>query len=193
MMKKRAAAICLTGILIVGILSGCVKVKVSFSKKDDKNQVSSEQTGNDDSQDAAADGSKYDIPDGWVIAEQMSTENKKFYVEEGHASDSQPDNFSMEYGTNRYAAAEHERFRDAIMQQLARQTAQYGATVEGSGKKTDNGDIFYIFRIDYEEAVATQIYIVGERSYCFIFATDFTGNSTAADAALAVAKSFRWE
>lgn len=36
MMKKRAAAICLTGILIVGILSGCVKVKVSFSKKDDK-------------------------------------------------------------------------------------------------------------------------------------------------------------
>ena len=55
---------------------------------------------------------------GWVKAEQYSTENKVFYVEEGHEEDAQPDNISIEIGTSRYAAEEHEQFRDAIAPSL---------------------------------------------------------------------------
>lgn len=179
-------------LLLIGVLSGCGKTKADISDNNNTGQISSSQADSDTSGIKKAGESSYDVPDGWEIAEEMSTDDKKFYVEEGKSSVRQPDNFSVEYRTNRYDAADHEAFRDAIVQQLGLQAAQRDATLESSGHTTDEGDVYYKFTLDYGEGVATQFYIVGEQKYCLVYATDFSGESIAADAALAVTKSFRW-
>ncbi len=181
---KRVIGSTFIALLLVGLFVGCGKADIDSSDHSSNWQISSQysQTGEP----------TFDVPDGWKIAEDMSTERKTFYVQEGFASGRQPDSFSVEYGTNRYDAADHEAFRDAIMQQLGLQAAQRDATLESSAHSTDNGDVYYKFTLDYGEGIATQFYIVGEEKYCLVYATDFSGESIAADAALAVTKSFRW-
>lgn len=71
------------------------------------------------------------VPEGWVKAERYSTEDKIFYVEEGCEEDEQPDNISIEVGTNRYGAEEHMKFRDAIVRQLTMQAGRVGAELTG--------------------------------------------------------------
>ena len=178
-------------LLLAGVLSGCGNTKVTISDNN-PTQISSSKSEMDISGVKEAGEPTYNVPDGWEIEEEMSTDGKKYYVVKRQSFDRQPDNFSVEYRTNRYDAADHEAFRDAIMQQLGLQAAQRGATLETSGHNTDNGDVFYKFTIDYGEGVATQFYIVGEHKYCLVYATDFSGEAIAADAALAVTKSFRW-
>lgn len=54
-------------------------------------------------------------------AEKYSTENKIFYVEEGHEEDEQPDNISIEVGTNRYSVqfvTTENRTKETIRQRL---------------------------------------------------------------------------
>lgn len=46
----------------------------------------------------------YTVPDGWVVASDHSTDEKIFYVEDGHEHDSRPDNISINVGKNRYVA-----------------------------------------------------------------------------------------
>ena len=61
------------------------------------------------------------VPEGWVKAEKYSTENKIFYVEEGHEEDEQPDNISIEVGTNRYSVqfvTTENRTKETIRQRL---------------------------------------------------------------------------
>lgn len=192
---KQIAGICAMVCLVIGILLGCNSAdrEDGSSQKNDPAQTMPKQSEGDTDVGAEEGSAFYDIPNGWIIAENMSTEGKKFYVEDGHEADRQPDNFSVEYRTNHYTAAEHELFRVAIMKQLSGQAEAYGYTVEASGQNTDNGDIVYIFTINGKDMVATQYYIVGEQKYCLIFATDFTGNSIAANAARVAANSFRWE
>lgn len=133
------------------------------------------------------------VPEGWVKAEQYSTEDKIFYVEEGHEEDEQPDNISVEVGTNRYSAEEHEQFRDAIVRQLAVQAAAFGAELTGEGTFTEQEDVLYIFTISEEDVVTKQFYIVGDKRYCLIHLTSFTGSESAEEAAQAMADSFVWK
>jgi len=117
----------------------------------------------------------YIVPEGWVKSEQYSSEDKIFYVEEGHEKDTRPDNISIEIGTNRYGLDEHDKFRYAILRQLSMQS-------KGSSAKIDD---------DY--ALTRQYYIVDDHRYCLIHLTDFSGNEDAADAARAIADSFVWD
>ena len=133
------------------------------------------------------------MPDGWVKMEKYSTKDKVFYAQEGHENDKQPDNISVEAGTNRYGADEHEKFRDAIVRQLAMQMQGLDAELTGTGTFTARGDILYIFTISEKDVVTRQFYIVGDRRYCLIHLTNFTGSERADDAARAMADSFVWD
>ena len=133
------------------------------------------------------------VPEGWVKADRYSTEDKIFYVEEGHEEDEQPDNISIEVGTNRYGAEDHLKFRDAIVRQLTMQAGSVGAELTGEGTFTDQEDVLYIFTISEEDVVTKQFYIVGDQRYCLVHLTSFTGSESAEEAARAIADSFTWE
>lgn len=135
----------------------------------------------------------YTVPDGWVEMEQYSTKDKIFYAEEGREKDRQPDNISVEVKTNRYGAEDHMKFRDAIVRQLTMQASRVGAELTGDGTHTAQGDILYIFTISEEDVVTRQFYIVGDRRYCLIHLTNFTGSESADEAARAMADSFVWD
>lgn len=134
----------------------------------------------------------YTVPDGWVKLEKCSTKDKLFYVEEGRENDELPDNISVEIGTNRYSADEHEKFRDAIVRQLTMQIQGLDAELTGSGTFTAQEDVLYIFTISEKDVVTRQFYIVGDQRYCLIHLTNFTGSEQANDAARAMADSFAW-
>ena len=113
---------------------------------------------------------------------KYSTENKIFYVEEGHEEDEQPDNISIEVGTNRYSAEDHMNFRDAIVRQLTMQASSVGAELTGEGTFTAQEDVLYIFTISEEAVVTKQFYIVGDQRYCLVHLTNFTGSESAEEA-----------
>ncbi len=136
----------------------------------------------------------YTQPDGWVKLEKYSSNNKIFYVEEGHENDETPDNISVNIGTNNYSADEHEKFRDAVVRQLTAQLDGENVNLTGDGTYTAQGDIVYIFTIEEATGVVTkQYYIVGEHQYCLIHVTNFSGSDNANKAAQAIADSFVWD
>lgn len=135
----------------------------------------------------------YTVPDGWVKMEQYSRADKVFYAEEGHEDDERPDNISVEVKTNRYNAEDHMKFRDAIVRQLTMQVSRAGAELTGEGTFTAEEDILYIFTISEEDVVTKQFYVVGDRRYCLIHLTNFTGSESADEAARTMADSFVWD
>ncbi len=165
----------------------------------------------DEDRTITADSFSYVLPAGWVKSEEYSTEKKVFYVLSGHEQDEKPDNISVEIGTNRYAADEHMRFREAIVSQLARQLQGIPGMLTGDGTFTDNEDVLYIFTFveevlgedgisdfhaDDEQRFAgvtsRQYYIVGEKRYGMVYLTNFSGSEEVTAAADKLAKSFVW-
>ena len=135
----------------------------------------------------------YTVPEGWVKMEKYSTEDKIFYVEEGHEDDELPDNISIEVGTNRYSADEHEKFRDAIVRQLTMQLQGVDAELTGDGTYTEQDYIVYIFTISEADVVTKQYYIVSDQQYCLLQLTNFTGSERVNETAQAMADSFVWD
>jgi len=146
----------------------------------------------DAGEESALPGS-YTVPEGWVKAEAYSTDEKIFYVEEGHEDDELPDNISIQVGTNLYSAEEHAAFRTAIVNQLLMQLKGVDAELNGDGTYTGQDYIVYIFTITEADAVTKQYYIVDDYRYCLIHLTNFTGSEGAFEAAQAMADSFVWE
>ena len=107
--------------------------------------------------------------------------------------DEQPDNISIEVGTNRYSVEDHMNFRDAIVHQLTMQAGSAGAELTGEGTFTAQEDVLYMFTISEEAVVTKQFYIVGDQRYCLVHLTNFTGSESAEEAARAIADSFTWE
>lgn len=135
----------------------------------------------------------YTVPAGWSEAEGLSTGEKWFYLRDGTDPSSPTSNISVEYGTNRYPAGQHEAFREAIVSQLAQQS---GITaLNGTGTYTGSGDILYIFTIENNDGTTTiQYYIVGEKKYVLVHATDFHDKSVPdlEDTANRIAYGFEW-
>lgn len=135
----------------------------------------------------------YMVPEGWVEAEKYSTEEKRFYVENGHEADEFPDNISINVGTNRYSTKEHEKFRKAIVNQLLMQIQGEDAQLYGDGTYTEQDYILYIMTIEEADVVTTQYYIVGDYQYCLVHLTNYSGSESADEAARAMVDSFVWE
>ncbi len=140
----------------------------------------------------------YTVPGGWVRSEKYSSDDKVFYLLQGHEDDKEPDNVSVKMGENRYAAAEHEQFRTAILSQLANQLAGLdNVALTGYGDFTEAGDVVYVLTItedleDGKQVITRQYYIVGEKRYVLVHLTSFSGDEATDEAAELIANSFVW-
>lgn len=136
----------------------------------------------------------YEIPADWIESEAHSTNNKFFYVKEGQENDNKPNNISVNEGTNKYAASEHEKFRMAILNQLSMQIGgDENVELNANGSNTKNGYVVYTFNIKDQDNTTTQYYIVGDYKYILVHETTY-GDSTETDsAAQKIIDTFKWK
>jgi len=192
---KKIASILLVMLLLLAGCGGKQSVSTStpdVSREIDQSEVDQSKADPSDAEEETALPGTWTVPDSWVKAEKYSSEDKIFYVEEGHEDDELPDNISIEVGKNRYSAEEHEKFREAILRQFAMQLNGVAATLTGDGSFTEQDYILYTFTITEEDVVTTQFYIVGDQRYCLVHLTNFTGSDRAVEAAKAIVDSFIW-
>lgn len=137
----------------------------------------------------------YTVPDGWVKAEEHSTNDMTFYMEEGHENDALPDNISLSVGACPYTLEESASFRDAIMSQLAMQLRGSDAQLSGNGSETTQGYVLYDFTIEDTDGTITELYyILKDYGFCLVQVTSFTGseNEGIFEAAQSIVDSFVW-
>ena len=137
----------------------------------------------------------YELPENWVESKKYSTSSKFFYVLKGQEQEDQPNNISINYGTNKYDKANHEKFKEAILNQLSMQIAKKeGIEINANGSYNDNEDIVYTFIIKELNAniTTTQYYIVGDYKYILIHETVFGESEETDEAAKRIVNSFKW-
>lgn len=195
-MKRIIAMLIATTLLVTGCGAGTARADESSATPENtsENRQETEEAAmpEQDQEESAIPGS-YTVPEGWVKAEEYSTKEKIFYVEEGHENDTAPDNISVNVGTNKYGADEHMKFRDAIVRQLMMQLQSVDAQLTGDGTYTQQDYVVYIFTIEESDVVTKQYYIVGDHRYCLIHLTNYTGSENADNAARTIADSFIWD
>lgn len=139
----------------------------------------------------------YAIPEGWVKSDMQSTEQQTFYIKKGDQQ-KKPSSISVEEGENGYSVDQHPVFRQAILNILGMKSSEsHGEiTIEGSGSRSKNGDILYVFTIVETESRVTvkQYYIVGDYKYILIISRDLNDpNVTDIDqASQSIVDSFKW-
>lgn len=136
----------------------------------------------------------YEIPVDWIESVAHSTNDKFFYVKEGQENENRPNNISINEGSNKYAANEHEKFRMAILNQLSTQIGNdENVELTANGSNTKNGYIVYTFNIKDTDTTTTQYYIVGDYKYVLVHETTF-GDSTETDSvAQKIIDTFKWK
>ena len=137
----------------------------------------------------------YELPENWVESKKHSTSSKFFYVLKGQEQEEQPNNISINYGTNKYDKANHEKFRDAILNQLSMQIAQKeGIEINANGSYNANEDMVYTFIVKElnDNVTTTQYYIVGDYKYILIHETVFGESEETDKAVKRIVNSFKW-
>ena len=136
----------------------------------------------------------YTIPSTWEKSISHSTSYKYFFTNKKDRNSRQPNNISVEQGTNKYSKDNHIEFRQAIMRQLLMQTKGYSDTVKGSGGTTKNGYIYYTFIMEGKSQSTIQHYIIGDYKYVLVHETIFEGDGKDAhDAAKIIVNTFKWK
>lgn len=153
-----------------------------------------EMTGNKDAESyIKSNYGNYEVPEGLVRNEEHSSKSKQFYVLEEDKDKTKPNNISVNGGGMPYSKDNNAAFRQEIVQQLSQQNAGKGATINGRGTYTKNGDILYIFKITDESSVTTQYYIVGDKKYVLVHETTFDDNTEKIDEKTQeIVDSFKW-
>ena len=140
------------------------------------------------------DFGSYELPKNWIESKEHSTKEKFFYVLKGQEKNRQPNNISINAGTNRYLKTEHEQFRKAILNQLLLQVRnQKGVEVNANGSTTDNGEIVYAFITKNNNVITTQYYIVGDYKYILIQETLFEESGETKKVTKNIIDSFKWK
>ena len=137
----------------------------------------------------------YVVKNGWIESKSHSANGKYFYVKDGHDDDSRPNNISINVGTNKYKKSEHEKFKDAIYIQLARQASGNDSEIMASGSTTEKGEILYTFVIETSNTKSTQYYIVGDEKYVMIYETvwNIDEEKETDEVAKQMVNSFEWK
>lgn len=135
----------------------------------------------------------YVVKYGWVESKTHSGNGKYFYVKDGEDEDKQPNNISINVGTNRYKKENHEAFKNAIYEQLARQVGN-NVTINASGSTLDNGEICYTFIVNSNDSITKQYYIVGDMKYVLIIESVWNKDDEkdVDEIALKILNSFEW-
>lgn len=142
------------------------------------------------------DFGSYSIPESWTEVKDKLSSNKYFYVLKGQENNKKTNNISINAGKNNYAKADHEKFKNSILNQLSMQVAgKEGIKINANGSTTDNGEILYTFIIKDEKnnTTTTQYYIVEDYKYILIHETTFGGSKETDDTARYIVNSFRWK
>ena len=136
----------------------------------------------------------YIVKSGWIESKTHSGNGKYFYVKDGQDNDTRPNNISINEGTNNYAKSEHEKFKDAIYVQLARQVSGNDSEILANGSTTEQGEILYTFIIKSSDLTITQYYIVGEKKYVMIYESVWNKDEEKEidEVALKMVNSFEW-
>ena len=189
---KKLSVICA---ILMCLFAGCSSEKTASPPLANPSSLEQEEVSQDKDEPESSFPGTYTKPDGWVKAEEYSTEEKIFYIQEGCEGEEKPDNISINIGSNRYSAEDHMSFREAIVKQLLAQLEGIKAQLTGTGTYTHQGYPVYIFTIDEEETgiVTKQYYIVGDYQYCLIHLTNFSGSENVEQAAQVMADSFLWD
>lgn len=136
----------------------------------------------------------YEIPVDWIESAAHSTNDKFFYVKEGQENENRPNNISINEGSNKYAANEHENFRMAILNQLSMQIGEdENVEVTANGSNTKNGYVVYTFNIKDQDNTTTQYYIVGDYKYILVHETTFGDSAETDSAAQKIIDTFKWK
>lgn len=136
----------------------------------------------------------YEIPVDWIESVAHSTNDKFFYVKEGQENENRPNNISINEGSNKYAANEHEKFRMAILNQLSTQIGNdENVELTANGSNTKNGYIVYTFNIKDQDNTTTQYYIVGDYKYILVHETTFGDSAETDSAAQKIIDTFKWK
>lgn len=138
----------------------------------------------------------YKILENWVESEEHSTRNKFFYVKQGQEQYEMPNNISVNTGTNKYAENEHEKFRTAILNQIAMQIGDSeDIKINANGSNTENGYIVYTFSIQEPDVETIQHYIVGDYKYVLVHETIFdnTEKEETDNVAKEIINTFKWK
>ena len=142
------------------------------------------------------DFGSYSISESWTEVKAQSSSNKYFYVLKGQENNEKPNNISINAGKNYYAKADHEKFKNSILNQLSMQiTGKEGIEINADGSTTENGEIVYTFIIKdtKNNTITTQYYIVGDYKYVLIHETVFGESKETDDVAKNIVSSFRWK
>lgn len=136
----------------------------------------------------------YEIPVDWIESVAHSTNDKFFYVKEGQENENRPNNISINEGSNKYAANEHEKFRMAILNQLSTQIGNdENVELTANGSNTKNGYIVYTFNIKDQDNTTTQYYIVGDYKYILVHETTFGDSAETDSVAQKILDTFKWK
>ncbi len=137
---------------------------------------------------------QFAIPEGWVINEEHSTDEKPFFVSEDYDGSGVPDNISVEYGTNHYTKEQAADFGRAILQQLDRQVgSDLNGSITSSGTTTQAGDPVLTFNVPLSDRDCTQYYIVGDNCYVMVYETNIDGSASCDSAAQTIVNTFTWQ
>ena len=197
-MKKFKSVMLVAMVLSMGlIVTSCMSSPLTWLSG-----VSDEQSRSDESGDySKSDGENsdleipdtYKVPEGWVKAEEYSTDDKYFYCRSGEESNQQPDNIAISVGENDYKAQDHMKFKDAILSQLMDQLDGSGAEINGDGTYTDQDYVLYIFTVTETNGMVTKFYyIVDDYRFCMVQSTNVDGAEDVDKAAEEMVNSFTW-
>ncbi len=142
----------------------------------------------------------FDIPENFVLKENVSTDEKYFFVlEEDKQKDGFVNNVSVEKRRNRYSKDNHSAFKDAIVRQLVYQ-CNGEFDIDGDGYRTKKGAIIYKFLICPGEELlkkrpnepnTIQYYIIFEdNSFVLVHETTKGWDKITDEAASCIADSF---
>lgn len=135
----------------------------------------------------------YEVKEGWVKANDVSSDSITFYVKSGDEDLDQPNNVAIKGNKTKFAADKHEEFKDAIVSQVNEQIPEdMDVDVKVDGKTNKSGDVYYVVGIDEGDIATKFYYILADHKFVTIQATSFDKGDEVFEVADHMADTFVW-
>lgn len=122
------------------------------------------------------------MPSAWSLSKAHSGGDRVILIPNGSDEHrSSVDHIQIGHGTCPYGIDEVDRFAHAILHQLTMRHQEF-SSLSANGHTRDDGVRILQYRIETQECLYTQFYVVGDREYVLITEMDFSspaGNESA--------------